>query len=311
MSEHQPILETPRLRLRPLTEDDGHQLLAAFRDTETMRFMDTPPHRTAEETVAHLARMLSPQSCWWALVPRDTQQVAGFVGYLGNVGVPGMGYFLHRAYWHKGYMTEAVTAALDYGFDSASGLALERVELWINDGNLASQRLAERLGFARQGQFRMRYPHEATAHDKVVYGMYRYHWQARPTRAPVQPKACYGLQPILAVADVQETAAYYCHQLGFTLDFLYGTPATHGAISWRDWTTDGATIQLSRQSTATTARKETALFLFVGPAIDTLYATYQARGITIVRELATEPWGMREFTIEDCNGYLLRIGTAQ
>lgn len=310
MAEMSGVLQTGRLMLRPLTKEDGDDLFDAFRDSETMRFMDSPPHRTAEETVAHLARMISPQSCWWAITTRGTQQVIGFVGYLGNAGVPGMGYFLHRAYWRQGYMMEAVAAALDYGFGHAPGLDLDRVELWINDGNLASQRLAEKLGFARQGQFRMRYPHESTAHDKVVYGLYRYQWQAKPKGVAVRPKACYGLQPILAVADVQATVDFYCNQLDFTVNFLYGDPPNHGAVAWRDWSTDGAVIQLSRQPTATTARKETALFLFVGPEIDRLYATYQRRNVSIVSELQSQPWGIREFTIEDCNGYLLRIGTA-
>jgi len=310
MAEMPGILQTERLLLRPLTKEDGYDLFDAFRDAETMQFMDSLPHRAAGETVAHLLRMISPQSCWWAITAKGSEQVIGFVGYLGNTSVPGMGYFLHRTYWRQGYMMEAVATALDHGFGSAPGLDLARVELWINDGNIASQRLAEKLGFARQGQFRMRYPHESIAHDKVVYGLYRYQWQAKPERVAVQPKACYGLQPILAVADVQATADFYCNQLDFTLGFLYGDPPTHGAVAWRDWSTDGAVIQLSHQPTATTARKETTLFLFVGPEIDKLYATYRARDVPIISELKNQPWGMREFTIADCNGYVLRVGTA-
>lgn len=304
------LLQTNRLELRPLQQSDGQDLFGAFRDVETMRFMDSLPHSDVSESITHLERMLSPSSCWWAITLKEQPHVIGFVGYLGNPGVPGMGYFLHRAHWRQGYMTEAVTAALDYGFDKTVGLGLDRVELWINDGNIASQRLAEAVGFARQGQFRMRYPHEQNAHDKIVYGMYRYMWQTRGQREAVQPKPCYKLEPILAVADVQATADFYCNKLGFTVNFLYGDPPTHGAVSWQEWTTDGATIQLSYRPEANTTRKETGLYLFVGPDIDALYGRYRERAVTIVAELVTQPWGMREFTIEDCNGYLLRFGTA-
>jgi len=307
----QRILQTERLTLRPLTVDDAADLFVALSQPATMRFMDTPVHADIDESRAHLARMLTPTSCWWAIRRQGHEQVIGFVGYLGNVGVPGMGYLLQPTYWQQGFMTEAVDAALAYGFAANPGLDLDRVELWINDGNIASQRLAERVGFARQGQFRMRYPHEATAHDKIVYGLFRHHWQAKPTRAAVRPKVCYGLQPILAVADVQATVAFYCEQLDFAVQFLYGDPPTHGAVAWQDWSTDGAIIQLSHQPEVTAAEKETALFLFVGPEIDELYAKYKARGVKIIGELATQPWGMREFVLLDCNGYRLRFGTAR
>ncbi|MEZ4620745.1 MAG: GNAT family N-acetyltransferase [Caldilineaceae bacterium] len=300
-------LQTARLALRPLMHEDAEALFIAFGDAETMRYMDQPTHTTIAQTHAHLARMLSPGSCWWAILHQEETQPVGFVGFLGNTTVPGMGYLLRRQDWRQGYMTEAVAAALAYGFTK---LGLNRVELWINDGNIASQRLAERSGFTRRSQFRMRYPHEATAHDKVVYGLYRYEWQARPGRAAVQPRACYGIQPILAAGNVQETVDFYCNQLGFGVDFLVGDPPTYGAVAWRDWSAENAAIQLRTEVGLDRSRKAVGLFVFVGPAIDALYARYQTHGVTIVNRLATQPWGMREFTVEDCNGYLLRFGTA-
>ena len=224
--------------------DDASDLFAAFSDAETMHFMDQPAHSTVTQTRTHLTRMLTPGSCWWTIAVKPASEVIGFVGYLGETSVPGMGYLLRRDYWRQGYMTEAVNVALDHGF---TVLGLDRVELWINDGNIASQRLAETTGFTRRSQFRMRYPHNAAAHDKVVYGQYRYEWAAKPERVAVQPRACYSVQPILAVANVQETVDYYVDQLGFTLNFLYGDPPTHGAVAWHDWSTEGAIIQLSQR----------------------------------------------------------------
>ncbi len=301
-----PRLQTERLTLRPLVTDDAEALFPAFSDPETMRYMDQPPHTRMVQTREHLAHMLSSATgCWWAITATGTDEPIGFVGYLGATAIPGMGYLLRRADWRQGYMTEAVHAALGYGFTT---LDFDRVELWINDGNIASQRLAERTGFTRRAQFRMRYHHQRTAHDKLVYGLYRYEWQAHPNRVPVQPRACYGVQPILAVPSVQESADYYCDQLGFRLDFLYGDPPTHGAVTWHDWSAEGAIIQLS-EAAVDSARKEVGLFFFVGPEIDALYEQWRARGLTIAREIANQPWGMREFTLEDCNGYLLRFGT--
>lgn len=300
------LLQTKRLTLRPLTVDDAASLFDAFRDVETMRFMDQPPHSEVEQTRDHLTQMITPGSCWWAITHHDNEQAVGFIGYMANTPIPGMGYLLRREDWRQGYMTEAITAALAYGFTT---LNLDRIELWINDANIASQRLAETAGFTRRGQFRMKYPHDDVAHDKLVYGLYRYEWQARPERTIVRPRACYGLQPILAVADIQATVAFYCQQLDFSLEFLFGDPPDYGAVGWHDWSGDGAVIQLDQQPHLPPGRKDVGLFLFVGPEIDSLYTTYQNRGVTIVREIATQPWGLREFALEDCNGYVLRFGT--
>jgi uncharacterized glyoxalase superfamily protein PhnB len=51
------------------------------------------------------------------------------------------------------------------------------------------------------------------------------------------------------------------------------------------------------------------LYIFVGRDIDDLFAAYKAQGVTIRNEPESYPWGLREFTIEDNNGHLLRFGT--
>ncbi|MEO2166797.1 MAG: putative sulfate exporter family transporter, partial [bacterium] len=44
---------------------------------------------------------------------------------------------------------------------------------------------------------------------------------------------------------------------------------------------------------------------------DEALAAYRERGATIVEEIASRPWGMREFTIEDNNGHRFRIGHSE
>ncbi len=46
-----------------------------------------------------------------------------------------------------------------------------------------------------------------------------------------------------------------------------------------------------------------------GSDIDDLCAAYKAQGVVIRNEPESYPWGLREFTIEDNNGHLLRFGT--
>jgi predicted enzyme related to lactoylglutathione lyase len=39
-----------------------------------------------------------------------------------------------------------------------------------------------------------------------------------------------------------------------------------------------------------------------------LYAEYKAKGVRIARDICDEPYGCRDFDVEDCNGYRLCFG---
>ncbi|MCB0211384.1 MAG: GNAT family N-acetyltransferase [Anaerolineae bacterium] len=302
-------ITTDRLILDSLMVDDADDLFDIYSDGAAMAYWDTPPHENVAETRAMIDVMTGDEACWWAVRRKEEDRCIGVVGYLGNPGVPGMGYMLHPDYWQQGFMREAVRAALTFGFET---LRLDRVELWINEDNYASQNLAREVGFKRRGRFRQKYWHHDAAHDKIVYGIRADAWpHDNGDSEPDQSHAhFYTLQPVLAVADVQVTAEYYRDKLGFRIDFLFGNPPFHGAVSQGEWSTEGVKIQLS----ATDADKiggcsGVTLYIFVGPNIDDLFRRYQAEGVHIHRRVADYPWGMREFEIKDCNGYLIRFGT--
>ena len=200
-------------------------------------------------------------------------------------------------------MTEAVRAALDYGFDE---MGLDRVELWISEENTASLRLAERAGFRRRGRMRQKYHKDESGHDKIVYGITAEQWRTGQLAGNAQ--AAYSLAPILAVPDVLEAAEFYCDKLGFTIGFLFGDPPTHGGIHRGEWTNEGAHIQLSLTDQPLPPKPQVGFYVFMGEDVDGLFEQYRAAGVHIEREPTNEPWGMREFAIRDCHGYLLRLG---
>lgn len=307
MQENRTI-KTERLILRPLMINDADALYPIYSNLEAMRYWDTLPHAHVADTQSMINKLVHDKACWWTIYLRDDNHVIGNVGYLGNAGVPGMGYILHPAYWQQGYMTEAVRAALAYGFDN---LGLDRVELWIDAANIASQTLAHKLGFTRRGRFRQKYRHHPTSHDTLVYGLHIHEWRQAITasQARQQHDQFYSLQPVLTVLDVKATAEYYRDQLEFTIDWLYGDPPTHGAVSRGEWTVEGAHLQLSQTADDITPCSSVTLYIFVGPDIDRLYERYRAHGVHIESKIASYPWGMREFTVKDCNGYRLCFGT--
>jgi ribosomal-protein-alanine N-acetyltransferase len=150
-----PILETPRLCLRPFRAGDVDGLHALYGDPEAMRYWTFPPSRDRAETARrlrwHLGTYGRATNALWAVVPRRGRRCIGMVTYLH--GEPHhrrleIGYIIARAHWGRGLAQEAVGAVLRHCIDT---LGTHRFEALIAPGNRASRRLAERLGFRREG----------------------------------------------------------------------------------------------------------------------------------------------------------------
>jgi RimJ/RimL family protein N-acetyltransferase len=60
----------------------------------------------------------------------------------------GIGYWIRRSSWSKGYATEAARALSMYGFQA---LGLHRIEAHVALDNPASQRVVEKVGYSREG----------------------------------------------------------------------------------------------------------------------------------------------------------------
>ncbi|HSH04496.1 MAG TPA: GNAT family N-acetyltransferase [Anaerolineae bacterium] len=293
-------VSTERLILRPLRVSMANELWFVFRDEEVMRYWETLPHEDEGVTAEMIEGLMAqPEAHWWGIVRREKQDVIGMVGYLGNVGVPGMGYILGRQFWGQGLGREAVQRAVGYGFEM---LGLARIELWIHELNVASLGLARRVGFLRRGQLNMRYGHDEGPHRKWVYGLSAERWYGQ-----AEEIGCYGLEPVLTVGDVGETAVFYRDQLGFHIELLYGEPPVHAVVAWANWSTGGARIQLTAGEMGE-GEKGVALYMHIDGDLAAHYERFVAKGVVVQRPLQRYPWGRQEFDILDCNGYILRFG---
>jgi uncharacterized protein YndB with AHSA1/START domain/uncharacterized glyoxalase superfamily protein PhnB len=118
----------------------------------------------------------------------------------------------------------------------------------------------------------------------------------------------HGVQPVLPVRDVAASAAYYVDVLGFDLDFLHGDPPMHGRIKKGDGTFGQPIyIHLTRVEAGDEVRPSGELRLHVGRDLDALFAAYRARGVAVVAEPISQPWGLREFIVRDRDGHALRF----
>ncbi len=120
------------------------------------------------------------------------------------------------------------------------------------------------------------------------------------------PYQVHGMQPVLGVRDMQQTLAYYRDQLGFHVDFVAGEPPAHARICSTPTYQQGTVfIRFEPLAPGEEPSPSVWLWLHVGSDLDRLYELYVARGVKAVQSPLDRPWGLRQFTIEDCNGYLI------
>src|SRR5262245_16489911 len=148
------VIETPRLVLRPFERGDADALWPYVSDPELPKMMSWSAHKDRAETVAFLdhkiAALANGTSIAWAIV-RDGNVI-------GNISLDGitwelrswridraeLGYWVGRPHWGQGGMSEAALAATQWGFET---LGLHKITIGCVEGNAASQRIIEKLGY--------------------------------------------------------------------------------------------------------------------------------------------------------------------
>lgn len=111
---------------------------------------------------------------------------------------------------------------------------------------------------------------------------------------------CQTVHPTITVPSAQTAAEYYRDKLGFELEFLWGEPPVYAGVRLGQ-----ASIHFSDGKPS-----PNGFWVYcVVDNVDELFEWYQENGIDIVDQPQTHPWGMREFNIQDLNGYRLRFGT--
>ncbi len=112
--------------------------------------------------------------------------------------------------------------------------------------------------------------------------------------------------PFLPVRNLEETILFYKEKLGFHSEWFWGEPATDAGIG-----RDGLNLLFVKNETyvdiLNTKERRFEICLFVSN-VDEIYKELRQLDVQIISELKNEPWNVREFSIIDCNGYILRIG---
>ncbi|GAC1394385.1 MAG: GNAT family protein [Ktedonobacteraceae bacterium] len=170
-----PTIETQRLILREMVQEDAEAVYHIFSDAEVMRYYDMPAFTSIGQAQAMIARQRQrfeqKERFRWGVALRNDNTLIGTGGYVdwnkhwycGEIG-----YDLARAYWRQGIMSEAVLAMIDFGFVA---MELNRVEAEVMPENVASARLLRKLGFHEEGTRREYGFWGGTFHDLALFSL--------------------------------------------------------------------------------------------------------------------------------------------
>lgn len=171
------ILETERLYLRGMTQEDFPALCGMLQDPEVMYAYE---HAFSDaEARAWLERQRERYRRYgfglWAVILKETDEMIGQCGLTmqdcGGREVLEVGYLFQRAHWHRGYAVEAARACRDYAFER---LGDEEIFSIIRENNLPSQAVARRNGMTARGRFTKHYYGMEMPH--LVFSITRSEW---------------------------------------------------------------------------------------------------------------------------------------
>jgi len=172
-----PTIDTKRLTLRRMTMADADDVFAYSSDPEVSRHVLWDAHRSVHDSRAYLRYILrqyranEPSS--WGIELHSTGRMIGTIGFMWwnrEYRSAEVGYSLSRDYWNHGLMTEALRAAIRFGFDE---MQLHRIEAQHETANPASGRVMEKVGMRKEGVLRGRLYNKGRYVDVALYAILR------------------------------------------------------------------------------------------------------------------------------------------
>jgi predicted enzyme related to lactoylglutathione lyase len=130
----------------------------------------------------------------------------------------------------------------------------------------------------------------------------------------LQMVACrprWSIAPYFIVDDVVATANFYRDKMGFSHERFWGEPPCFCMVK-----RGGIIIMLSQLAKTGVMRPNRVAdpngdawdaYVWV-ENVDALYSEFKGKGVKIARDICDQPYGNRDFDVEDCNGYRLCFG---
>ena len=179
-SAPQPVLETPRLVLRPFESRDAADVerLAgdwAVADTTQNIPHPYPPGGAVGWIATHPRIWTSGEGATFAIVEREGDALVGGIGLAISAlnASAELGYWIGVPYWNRGYASEASSAIVAFGF----GLGLHRIQARHLTRNPASGRVMQKIGMTQGGVLRDAARKWERFEDVAIYAILVRDWE--------------------------------------------------------------------------------------------------------------------------------------
>lgn len=170
-----PFIEGVNICLRGVCSSDANANYCSWmNDTEVTQYLESRFYPHSVESIASYISQVnaSSDSVLFAIVVKDKDI------HIGNIKVGSINW-IHRyadvgilvgakAYWGKGFATEAIKLMVDYAFKK---LNLHRLEAGCYSNNIASIKAFKNAGFTEEGRLKERYFWHGEYVDRVCLGI--------------------------------------------------------------------------------------------------------------------------------------------
>lgn len=198
-----PVLDTARLRVRPLTHADAAPMERLAGDWGVAEFTARIPHPYPPGAAAEwISSNDDENEIALAIERRSDGAFIGCCGYSPDEpGAVEIGYWIGRPYWKQGFGSEAIAALIAYCFGDP---AIDRVIATVHPDNRASIRLQEKLGLALVGARELEMPARGYSITAPMRSITRAQWDAR---LAARSDGCWREEPAHAPLPVLLVAA--------------------------------------------------------------------------------------------------------
>lgn len=142
-------MESKRLNFRTLHLDDATRLFEIYSDAEAMKYRQSEPHLTMEDTLEMLERdflvRISNYEIRYAILDKESQILIGTFMYQPLTKKAIIGYSFAKEYWNKGFASEVV----QYFVEHLKSKEYEFLEAWVLKENIPSCKVLEKNGFKK------------------------------------------------------------------------------------------------------------------------------------------------------------------
>lgn len=168
-------IPTTRLELRELNPEVYDHIFKRYSDAELKLFLGLDTEEVLLKEKENLQKgltMFNKSFLFFQLILKSTNTIIGHCGY-HTWHIPHQRAELF--YWiknpenrQKGFMKEAMGPVLHFGFET---MKLNRIEAFINPGNIPSQALLKNFCFREEGVLREHYWKDGSVQDSLAFSL--------------------------------------------------------------------------------------------------------------------------------------------